>query len=107
MKHGTKVRFRTSLSGMIGPGQKLNKETGGVFLGFMDDDDNFCRIISDESKKVVIASRHNVTFSDTFYGETDSCGYCAVADKSRKDGVCRRGARLQFVHCGTTNKNDE
>ena len=107
MKHGTPVRFKTSLSGTIGRGHKLSDEMAGTFLSFADSDEEYCRILVDESRKIVVARRYHVHFSDTFYGESDGCGYCKLEEKSRKAGICRRGERLSFMRCGTTNENDE
>ena len=59
MKHGTQVTFRTSLTGKLGRGHKLSKEIGGVFLDG-DPDEQFCRIIVDDTKRIVVARTHNV-----------------------------------------------
>lgn len=104
MKHGTPVKFRTSLSGMIGRGHKLSDELGGVFLEFADTDESFCRILADKSKKIAIAQRRHVKFKDTFYGESDGCGYCGLHQKARDKSKCTRGEKMLFVRCGVIGK---
>ena len=98
IERGTKCRFFD--------GTDPSDTRDGLFLEFSGDEDGYCRILTNDTEKIIVHPRFKTFFVGTFYRQTPACGYCYMMKKAIDEGVCRRGAARLFTHCGTIHEED-